>query len=138
MKKIKSAALRLLAKRDYYRQELKQKLLQKGFDENQIDKVLDELEEKGYINDDNLIQRHKELAIQKGKSPLYLKKKLYHKGISQIDFTYEEELEAALNLLQNKYKKQKNFYDVVKFLKNRGFSYGVIQEAANKFLNEEE
>ena len=138
MKKIKSVALRLLAKRDYYRQELKQKLLQKGFDENQIDKVLDELEEKGYINDDKLIHRHKELSIQKGKSPLYLRKKLYQKGISQIDFTYEEELEAALNLLQNKYKKQKNFYDVVKFLKNRGFSYGVIQEAANKFLNEEE
>ncbi|WP_297453567.1 regulatory protein RecX [Persephonella sp.] len=138
MKKIKSVAFRLLAKKDYYKQELKQKLLQKGFNENQIEKVLDELEEKGYINDDKLIQRHKELAIQKGKSPLYLRKKLYQKGISQLDFSYEEELEAALNLLRNKYKKQKKFYDVVKFLKNRGFSYSVIQEAANKFLNEEE
>ncbi len=131
---IKSEAFKLLSKRDYFSKELKNKLIQKGFKENEVEEVIKYLQKEGYLDDQKLLERYKELSIQKGESPLKLKSKLYRKGITDIEFSYEEELEAALTLLENKFKKEKNYPNVVKFLKNRGFSYSVIQEAVKKFL----
>ncbi len=138
-RKIKAFAFKLLAKRDYFSQELKRKLISKGFKIEDVEEVVEYLVKEGYINDEKLKERMKEKAIEKGKSPLYLKKKLYQKGISDsIEFSFEEELESALHLLRNKYKKGKNYKEIVKFLKYRGFSYDVIQEAYKKYLEEEE
>ncbi|SNZ06339.1 regulatory protein [Persephonella hydrogeniphila] len=138
MEKAKSYALRLLSKRDYFEEELRRKLLQKGFQEEDIHQVIEYLKKENLINDDKLLERYKEINLQKGKSPLYIKNKLYRKGVKNIDFSYEEELDAALYLLKFKFRREKNYTDIVKFLRNRGFSYTVIQEAANKFLNGEE
>ncbi|WP_457627174.1 regulatory protein RecX [Persephonella sp.] len=137
MEKAKTYALKLLAKRDYFEKELREKLRKKGFPEEDIEQTIVYLKNEKLIDDRKLLERYKELSIQKGKSPASLKAKLYRKGITEVDFSYEEELESALYLLENKYRKEKNYRDVVKFLKNRGFSYSVIQEAVNKFLNGE-
>ncbi len=131
-----SYAFKLLAKKDYFEKELRQKLFQKGFSEKDIEETINYLKKEGYINDEKLLNRYKELAIQKGESELKLKSKLFRKGISNINFSYEEELESALYLLRNKFKKEKNYQNIVKFLKNRGFKYSVIQEATAIFLNE--
>jgi len=131
---IKSEAFKLLSRRDYFSEELKRKLIQKGFSESEVDEIIKYLKEEGYLDDEKLLERYKELSIEKGESFLKLKSKLYRKGIKDLDFSYEEELEAALNLLQKKFKKEKNYPNVVKFLKNRGFSYSVIQEAVKRFL----
>jgi regulatory protein len=138
MEKARSYALRLLSKRDYFEEELRRKLFLKGFPEEEIDRTVEYLKKENLINDEKLTERYKEINLQKGKSPLYIKSKLYKKGIKDVDFSYEEELDAALYLLKFKYKKEKKYPDIVKFLKNRGFSYPVIQEAVNKFLNGEE
>lgn len=137
MEKAKSYALKLLAKKDYFESEIRRKLSQKGFSEEEIEETVIYLKKQHLINDDKLLERVKEKAIEKGKSSTYIKRKLFSKGVS-IEISYEEELKSAMNLLKNKYKREKRFYDIVKFLKNRGFSYSVIQEAANKFLDEEE
>lgn len=137
MKKAKDYAFKLLSKKDYFENELRNKLVKKGFSQEEINDVISYLKQEGYLNDKKLLQRYKELAIEKGKSPLSLRKKLYLKGIYDIEFSYEEELQSAIHLLKFKYKKGKNYADIVKFLKNRGFSYSVIQEAANKYLNGE-
>ncbi len=138
MKKAKSYALKLLSKRDYFEAELRRKLSLKGFSEEEIQKTIEYLKEQKLLDDKKLLERYKEVNLQKGKSPLSIKNKLYRKGVTDIDFSYEEELESALYLLKFKYKKEKKYADIVKFLKNRGFSYSVIQEAANKFLDGEE
>ncbi len=132
--KAKAEAFKLLSKRDYLSEELKRKLIQKGFSEEEVEETILYLKKEGYLNDEELIKRYKELSIQKGESPLKLRSKLYRKGFTDLEFSYEEELESALNLLKNKFKKEKNYPNVVKFLKNRGFSYSVIQEAVKKFL----
>ncbi|WP_457640089.1 regulatory protein RecX [Persephonella sp.] len=138
MKEAVSYALKLLSRRDYFEAELRQKLLMKGFDDSTVEQTVNYLKEQSLLNDEKLIERYREKAVQKGKSSAYIRSKLYRKGVSDIGLSFEEELESALNLLKNKYRKGKNYPDVVKFLKNRGFSYSVIQEAVNKFLNGEE
>ncbi|WP_293445795.1 regulatory protein RecX [Persephonella sp.] len=138
MEKAKSYALKLLSKRDYFEAELRNKLSLKGFSEEEIQKTIEYLKEQKLLDDKKLLERYKEINLQKGKSPLSIKNKLYRKGITDIEFSYEEELKSALHLLRFKYKKEKRYADIVKFLKNRGFSYSVIQEATNKFLDGEE
>jgi len=133
---VKKEAFKLISKRDYFSGELKRKLLQKGFEEKDIDEVIDFLVKEEYIHDEKLKERYKELAIQKGKSKLALKKKLYQKGIEALELSYEEELQSALNLLNNKYKKEKEFKSILKFLINRGFSYSVAKEASNIYLKD--
>ncbi len=137
-KEIISYAFKLLSKRDYFSSELKDKLLRKGFDPEDIKKVIDYLIKEKYIDDAKLKERYIRVLKEKGKSPIYIKRKLYLKGVEPPDISYDEEFDTAYNLLKTKYKKEKQFNTVVKFLKNRGFSYSIIIEVANKFLEEEE
>ncbi|GAB6071706.1 regulatory protein RecX [Venenivibrio stagnispumantis] len=134
---IKKYAIILLSKRDYFEKELKEKLYKKGYSKEEIDNVIKELKEEGYINDEKLLNRYKELSLQKGYSTLKLKKKLYQKTEITQNLSEEEELLSALNLLEKSFKKEKNFINVVKFLKNRGFSWNTIQKAVKKFLDGE-
>ena len=92
-------------------------------------------QEEGYIDDESLLLRYKELAIEKGESPLKLKSKLYKKGIN-VEFSYEEEFESALNRIK-KYTGRKDFNSIVKYFVNRGFSYIVASEVAKMYLNGE-
>lgn len=137
-KEVISYAFKLLSKRDYFSSELKDKLLRKGFDPEDIKKVIDYLIKEKYIDDAKLKERYIRVLKEKGKSPIYIKRKLYLKGVEPPDISYDEEFDTAYNLLKTKYKKEKQFNTVVKFLKNRGFSYSIIIEVANKFLEEEE
>lgn len=135
--RIKSYALKLLSKRDYFEEELKQKLLKKGFDKEKIGEVLAYLKQQNLLNDEKLKERFKEKSINKGKSSLKIKQKIYQKTGEFIEISEDEELESAINLLKRSFKKEKTFENVVKFLKNRGFRYSVISKATSKFLNEE-
>ncbi|WP_457640357.1 regulatory protein RecX [Persephonella sp.] len=137
-RKVLSYAFKLLSKKDYFKAELKDKLIRKGFDQEEVEEVIFYLEKNGYIDDIKLKERYKEILLEKGKSPLYIKKKLYSKGVNSPEISYEEEFQTAYNLLKTKYRKEKEFNTVVKFLKNRGFSCSVIMEVVNKFLEEEE
>ncbi|MFN4307323.1 regulatory protein RecX [Sulfurihydrogenibium azorense] len=136
--KVKSYAYKLLSKKDYFKEELKNKLLRKGFEESQVDEVIKHLENQGLLNDEKLKERYKEIYINKGKSYLKLRNSLYRKGITEIDLSEDEELNSALNLLKKSFKKEKTFENMVKFLKNRGFRYSVIKKAIEIMLKEEE
>ena len=134
--KAKSYAFKLLSKRDYFSEELRKKLFYKGFSNEEIEETIKYLQENGYLDDEKLAQRYKEKYLEKGYSSLKLKSKLYSKGYNiNENFSYEEEVQSALNCLK-KYKKEKNFYSIVKYLVNRGFRYEVAKDATNIFLNE--
>ena len=135
--RIKSYALKLLSKRDYFEEELKQRLLKKGFDKEKIAEVLAYLKQQNLLNDEKLKERLKEKSINKGESSLKINQKIYQKTGEFIEISEDEELESAINLLKRSFKKEKTFENVVKFLKNRGFRYSVISKVTNKFLNEE-
>ena len=135
---VKSYAYKLLSKKDYFKEELKNKLLRKGFEESQVEEVIKHLESQGLLNDEKLKERYKEIYINKGKSYLKLRNSLYRKGITEVELSEDEELKSALNLLKKSFKKEKTFENVVKFLKNRGFRYSVIKKAIEIMLKEEE
>ncbi|MEZ0323066.1 MAG: RecX family transcriptional regulator [Hydrogenothermaceae bacterium] len=134
---IKSYTYYLLSKKDYFEEELRGKLIRKGFNLEDVEDIIKKLREDGILDDEKLLERYKERSIQKGEGYLKLKKKLYSKGVEDLEISFEEELQSALNILQRSFRKEKNFENVVKFLKNRGFRYGVILKAAEKFLKEE-
>lgn len=133
----KSYAYYLLSKRDYSEKELRDKLKHKGFSEEEILEVIQELKANKLIDDEKLLMRLKEKSIEKGDSGIKLKKKLFLKGINHQGLSFEEELTSALNTLRKSYRKERKFEDVVKFLKNRGFRTDVIFEATKIFLEEE-
>ena len=135
--RIKSYALKLLSIRDYFEEELRQKLSRKGFDKEKVEEVLAYLKQQNLLNDEKLKERLKEKSITRGKSSIKIKQKIYRKTGETIEISEDEELESALNLLKRSFKKEKTFENVVKFLKNRGFRYSVIYKATYKFLNEE-
>ena len=82
--KIKYLALNLLGRRSHSKRELFQKLTKKGFDKVLISKVLDDLSEINYINDDDFAEKYAEEKIKKGKSGIIkIRAELYKKGIDK-------------------------------------------------------
>ncbi|MCX7739023.1 MAG: recombination regulator RecX [Hydrogenothermaceae bacterium] len=134
---VKSYAYYLLTKKDYFEEELRSKLIRKGFKDSEVECVISELKEKGILNDEKLLQRAKERAVIRGDSKAKFTRRLYSKSVRRVDLSFEEELESALNLLERSFRREKTFQEVFKFLKNRGFSYSVIQEATELFLKGE-
>ncbi len=132
---VKSYAFYLLSKRDYFKEELRLKLQKKGFNTEEIEETLSYLEKNGYIDDEKLKDRIKELAVQKGESPLKLKSKLYRKGIKEIDISFSENelLEAAIQRMK-KYKKEKEYKKIVSYLINRGFPYSIASKVAKMYI----
>jgi regulatory protein len=85
----KSAAVRLLARREYSRAELTQRLLRKGIPREVVDRALDDLATVGYLSDQRVA--HATVAQKSGR---YGKRAIVYalkeKGIGA------EEMEAAL------------------------------------------
>ena len=91
----KSAAARLLAARQYSAAGLARKLAGRGFDEDEIESVIEKFTEMGYLNDlefAKTIVRH-----YKDKEPARIKYELYKRGIDRE--TSGEALEILEELL---------------------------------------
>lgn len=128
-----------LAKRDYTKKEIYNKLLQKYWEKNPIVKVIKRLEEAGYIDD-------KEFAISYVKTKKCGKKKIIYdlklKGITsevieEVLSFYEEEdeleeLSGAWDKLGEKEEQKK-----IASLMRKGFSYGDIKRVIIKKREEE-
>lgn len=82
--KVKSYMVKLLGRRDHARKELYQKALKKDYPKEIIENVLDELQEKGYLNEAGFAEK---FASQKSRlnkwGPAKIKAHLYKKGISR-------------------------------------------------------
>ena len=123
-----------LAKRDYTKKEIYNKLLQKYWEKIPVLKVISKLEEAGYIND-------KEFAISYIKNRKCGRKKIEYelkiKGITSeileeiLEFYEEddelEELSKAWEKLGNKDEQKK-----IASLMRKGFSYGDIKKVIAK------
>ena len=115
---IREQAWRFLARRMHSEKELRDKLLNKGFEKNTIKKLIEELRDKKYLNDDTFTRQviSDEIDLKKS-GPLLIKNKLLKKGVeislvgSILDDRYPEELQYTnceypakkkLKLLTNK------------------------------------
>lgn len=148
---IKQRAFLYLGRRLHSKYELKTKLLQKKYESELINTVLNELEQKKYLND---VKFAKTFAAEKIKTKLWGEKKLraelIKKGINMEiisdmikDIISEEDnYKNALVLAGKKYKslqaRNLNAESVKKklitFLTSRGFNYDVINGVCEKLV----
>lgn len=136
-------AYEILSRRAYSERELRQKLLQKGFDEDQINEVICYLSERGYLNDTALCGMLVRKYTNCGKyGKRAIMNKILQRGIpsdivqSNIEMHNFRELSNAIQLIEKVFNKESKPFDKAKtgrFLINRGFSYSTIQQAFECF-----
>ena len=127
--------------RDY----LYKKIQKRHFSRDDADNVIEELEEKKFIDDKAFVEWFADQRSRgKPKGSYVLKGELLRFGIEKdlIDFYLQEnplkEEDLALKALQSKWHRFKNlpkkerFEKSAAFLSNRGFSFDLIKEAINK------
>jgi regulatory protein len=135
-------AVRALSLRSYSQQEISDKLKKRQCPEEIITQVLSYLNERGYLNDAALAEmvfRKMSQTRKYGRSGILLK--LRQRGISELvigqitqDFDPNQELEIALNLVKNKFKRPIDCdrARICRFLANRGFSGSTISRVLNQ------
>lgn len=147
---VKNSAFRYISNRNHSILELKNKLKKKGYDSSIIGKVIEDLKDKGYLNDytfaenfvRNRIERRKE-GVMKITSELY-KKGITREIISDVTENIKENpknIENAIELGKSKLEKiqirGEDDYNKIKsklfqFLKGRGFTSDVIFDVISK------
>ncbi len=141
-KEIKDKALKLLSRREHSRLELRQKLLRRDFNFSEIEPVLDELAEKGYIDDERFAEEW--IHSRKNSKPrgrFLLRAELKEKGVSSeiiddklnsmISRSEEEEMavELARKWLRGKDRDQINIENKLsRYLYRKGFSRDIIRD----------
>ncbi|MCW4149682.1 recombination regulator RecX [Halomonas sp. 18H] len=74
-------AIRLLARREYGRQELRQRLAAKGHEPDQVEACLDELEEQGLQSDQRFAESFLRSRVARGQGPVKVRAELGQRGI---------------------------------------------------------
>jgi regulatory protein len=147
---LKYRALQILSRRMISERDLRRKLSAERRSSALRDEVISRLRQYGYIDDLKYACAHIRSQISRGgKSRLYLKKKLYEKGIKG-DIT-EAALESELAgydentiVMELARKKMKNLktetslktkQKLAAFLRGRGFGWGAINNAISTLIN---
>lgn len=144
-RKALSYALTLLGRRMYSKAQLKQKLVKRGYGEEEVSSVILYCEERGYLNDYDFAQFWIEDRIRlKPMGRWRLKGELLQKGIREeiasqvLDelLPEERELSLAKKLMLHKFRQvgpeQGEYHKIYGFLFRRGFGKEVIIRAANE------
>lgn len=138
---IRNCALRLLARREHSRLELKRKLLLRDFPKNLIESTLDMLSEKGWQDDLRFAQSYVQTRIERGDGILKIQMKLRECGVSEHliaqalptenDFWQQQLLrkwgKKCISPAKDLVTRAKN----TRFLQSRGFTF----EQINHFLS---
>ncbi len=144
--RLKNYTMFLLSKKSYSRKSLFDKLTLKGYEKENIEKVLDLFNELNVINDEHFAKNLTRTLQSKGKGNIYIKNELKKHKISSERITEilndpedeMEEYERAIRIIKKKYPKfdnnDKNIQrKVAMFLQRRGFSFEDINKAFRNF-----
>jgi regulatory protein len=148
---LREQAYRFLARRAHSVQELREKLLNKGYDLKAIAGIVEELKHKNYLNDQDFARILLKDEIQLHKyGPLLLKQKLLAKGIAaayidkllQDFYPDEKQIRNCRYLAQKKLKtlakktplRQKQ--QLATYLKTKGYLWSTIQPIINRLIQE--
>jgi regulatory protein len=82
-------SIKLLARQDYSRAKMRQKLKQRGVLKDEIEQVLQYLVEKRYLREDLYLEARAKGLITKALSPKSIKQKLSHEGMEASTETIE-------------------------------------------------
>lgn len=137
----KNSAIYSLAMREHSRLEIKNKLKKKDFSEDvDLDVLLDELEDKNYLNEERFTESFIRYRSSRGQGPLKISSELYKRGIaltkisnamqsSEIDWykhaNEQREKKFGLQLPFDFKEKSRQ----MRFLQGRGFDHDMINQA---------
>lgn len=147
--RLKNYTMFLLSRKSYSKKSLYDKLIQKGFEKGNIEKVLNSFDEMHIINDEYFARNLTRSLQARGKGTIYIKNELKkHKinsdRITEILSEPEDELEEYERAIKVIKKKYPNFDSEDKdmqrkaamFLQRRGFSYDDITKAFRNYKND--
>ncbi|HXL02195.1 MAG TPA: regulatory protein RecX [Candidatus Atribacteria bacterium] len=137
MKDIVQQSFRYLNRKMYTRDELSRKLTRDGFLKDEIEKTVQFLEERGYLDDEEFVKVYIEARRKLNPRGLQtMKDELRRRGISRElleslreFFPREEEVGDARGLIKEWLGEGKEKEDINNRLLRRGFSWEVIEEA---------
>jgi regulatory protein len=140
---IRLVALNYLARRDYARAELAQKLLAKKFPTNEIEALLNELTQNNSLNDLRFAENYCRYRRTKGYGPLRIAMELQARGIAAeviaevVQITDNAWLIEAQNTWRKRFKaKAATDFSLLakqmRFLQYRGFTREQIDYAVGK------
>nr|WP_086940958.1 regulatory protein RecX [Thaumasiovibrio occultus] len=145
------AAVAILSRRDYAEQELRSKLIGKGYSIAEVNGAIAQCLSYGYLNDDRYARLVLQNSLHKGWGPLRIQQHLRQKGISDsqlhillmethIDW-FEHAVEVAerkfgskIKLPKDRLLQQKEKARRYRFLQYRGFSGDQIHYALEQLL----
>lgn len=150
--KCKETALKIIERSYKTEKEMQKRLMEKGFDSDNINIVISFLKEYNFINDNNYTKMYvKDKITSQGKQKI--KYSLIRKGISSdiIDNVIEEirvddEKEVAFELAKKKYKsllrsekdRYKLWNKLCRYLVGRGYDYSISKDVTNQILDMED
>lgn len=135
----KGIALNLLARREHSQEELRRKLLSKGFAREDIDSVLSQLSEAGWQNNRRFTEAYVRMRIARGYGPLRIQTELRERGIAAdliadcLQIYVQDWQHILRDVWQKKFNGQvpcdiKNRAKQLRFLQHRGFALADIAQ----------
>jgi regulatory protein len=133
----KSVAVKLLSRREHSAFEIRDKLLKRDFNEEEITRAIAELEQGGWLSDERYAEAYIRMRQQKGYGPIRIAMELNERGVSEniIDEYLHQDDESWQHILQQQYSKKyrnkaiEDYSDKAKrirFLQYRGFTLDAI------------
>ncbi|MBQ0761280.1 MAG: regulatory protein RecX [Zhongshania sp.] len=137
-KNIKLKAMDFLARREYSRQELQQKLSQRFPESSEIDQVLDDLIVDGLQADSRFAESFFRLRVNAGYGPQYIRAELRQRGVAEVlitDVFFEQDVDwqdVARQLFEKKYGGEdvsdaKLRAKCMRYMQYKGFAFEHIQ-----------
>jgi len=135
MKKIKSKAFSLLARKSYFSKELAGKLKEKGYEEKEIAPLIQSLQKDGWLDDQELAKRYIAQKKRKGYGAKVIAYELKQKG-GELSIAIDDEEEVLRAFVEKRYLKDlpEKREKVIGALMRRGFSYELIDRVLAHFL----
>ena len=135
------AAVDLLARQEQSEQKLREKLARKGYEPDEIDKAIERLIEKHYLNDADACARQFEFLYQESRSSvrqitIKLRQRGFDSALIRVCIptdTFEREKAAALRVLALKFKPSADRQKMMANLYSKGFDSSAIRAAAAEF-----
>lgn len=139
-------AVDLLSRQEQSEQRLREKLLRKGYEDEEIEAAMARLHEKRYLDDEAACQRQFEYFYNESRNSVrQICMKLQQRGFAGSlvrqcvpEDTYEREYNAALRNLKIKYRPSADKQKMLASLYRAGFGTSVCREAVEEFTAETE
>ena len=139
------SAGRMLSYQPLTGQRLRRKLMEKGYDEETAEQVVQMLTERGYVDDLAYARRAVDVFRRKGYGILRIRQELRQRGVDRetadqalLDFETEEDVLDSL--LRKKLKGQTDAKAIQKAaaaLSRKGYTWEEIRSAIRRYENEE-